>query len=143
MTDIKELEGVDVKRLVKTRVNQSIFRTMVLNNYDSKCCITGIDIPDFLVASHIVPWSKNEKERLNPMNGLCLNSLHDKAFDKGFLTIMPDYKIKISSHLKTSFNNEAIDTLFTKYNNQQIQVPEKFVPSKDFLDYHYDVIFKK
>lgn len=79
--------GLDKERLVKTRVNQNFFRTTILTAYEQKCCITGLSIPDFLVASHIIPWSKNKKERLNPRNGLCLNSLHDKAFDKGFLTM--------------------------------------------------------
>jgi len=73
MYDLKNLKGEDVKKIVKTRVNQSVFRTMVLNNYDSVCCITGINIPELLIASHILPWSENEKERLNPRNGLCLN----------------------------------------------------------------------
>jgi putative restriction endonuclease len=42
---------------------------MILANYSTKCAITGIDIPE-LLASHIVPWSINENERLNPENGI-------------------------------------------------------------------------
>ena len=48
------------------------FRQIVIANYKGKCAITGIDIPDLLLASHIFPWSKNEEERLNPENGICL-----------------------------------------------------------------------
>jgi len=80
--DIKE--GVDKEVLVKQRVNQNFFRSTILSSYYFKCCITGLSIPEFLVSSHIVPWSKNKENRLNPRNGLCLNSLHDKAFDRGF-----------------------------------------------------------
>ena len=141
--DIKNIDGKTELRLVKIRVNQSVFRTMVLNNYYSKCCITGIDIPELLVASHIVPWSKNEKERLNPRNGLCLNALHDKAFDKGFITITPDFKIKVSEKVKSLSNHSSTESFFTKFHNQKIQVPEKFVPSKDFLEYHFKEIFIK
>lgn len=79
--DLKGLKGKTVIREVKTRVNQSVFRLMVLTNYTTKCAITGIDIPELLLASHIVPWSKNENERLNPENGICLSALYDKAFD--------------------------------------------------------------
>ena len=61
---------------MKTRVNQNVFRQIVLANYNKKCAITGIDIPDLLVASHIIPWSKNEEERLNPENGICLSALY-------------------------------------------------------------------
>lgn len=141
--DLKNIEGKNVLRQVKTRVNQSVFRTMVLNNYYSKCCITGINISDFLVASHIVPWSKNEKERLNPRNGLCLNVLHDKAFDKGFLTVTPDYEIKISKEIHALSSDTSTQEFFLKFDNQKIQIPDKFVPAKEFLDYHYHQIFKK
>lgn len=46
---------------VKTRVNQNIFRQIILANYDYKCALSGIDIPELLVASHIIPWSENKK----------------------------------------------------------------------------------
>ena len=141
--DIKNIDGKTELRLVKTRVNQSVFRTMVLNNYDSKCCITGFDIPDLLVASHIIPWSKNEKERLNPRNGLCLNALHDKAFDKGFITITPDFEIKVSERVKSLSIHSSIESFFFNYHNKKIYVPEKFVPSRDFLDFHFTEIFIK
>jgi putative restriction endonuclease len=80
-------EGKEKERLVKVRVNQCIFRTIMLATYNNSCCITGISNTELLIASHIVPWSKDEKNRLNPMNGLCLNALHDKAFDCGLITI--------------------------------------------------------
>lgn len=55
---------------------------------------------ELLIASHIIPWGKDEKNRLNPMNGLLLNALHDKAFENGLITIAEDYTIKISSSCK-------------------------------------------
>jgi putative restriction endonuclease len=58
--DIKDLKGETKIREVKTRVNQSVFRLMVLANYNRQCAITDIDIPDLLFASHIIPWSANE-----------------------------------------------------------------------------------
>jgi putative restriction endonuclease len=85
--DFENLKGETKARVVKTRVNQSVFRQMVLANYNSKCAITNIDIPQLLLASHIIPWSKNEKERLNPENGICLSPLYDKTYDFGLITI--------------------------------------------------------
>jgi putative restriction endonuclease len=83
--DLSDLpsEGKEKERLVRTRVNQSVFRKIILATYNNTCCITRINNADLLIASHIIPWSKDEKNRLNPMNGLCLNALHDRAFDKG------------------------------------------------------------
>lgn len=139
--DIKE--GLERETIVKQRVNQSFFRSTVLSSYYFKCCITGLSIPDFLVASHIVPWSKNKEQRLNPRNGLCLNSIHDKAFDRGFITITPDLTVKISNEFETYANEKAVRDFFMKYENQKISLPDKFSPSKEFLDYHQKIIFRK
>lgn len=132
-------EGKEKERLIKVRVNQSIFRTMVLATYNNKCCVTGIDNTDLLIASHIVPWSKDEKNRLNPMNGLCLNALHDRAFDKGLITVSAeDYTIKISSKLKKKNIIESIEQNFINLEGEIILLPDKFRPSKEFLKIHND-----
>jgi putative restriction endonuclease len=85
-------EGKTREAIVKSRVNQHFFRKMILASYNSKCCITGLPLEKLLVASHIIPWAKDPKNRLNPQNGLCLNALHDKAFDAGLLTIDESYR---------------------------------------------------
>jgi putative restriction endonuclease len=96
-----------------------------------------------LVASHIIPWSIDKKNRLNPHNGLCLNSIHDRAFDCGYITISTDYKVKLSK-LFNNFNKEhSINEFFIKYENELILLPDKFLPSKTFLSYHNKYIFKK
>lgn len=136
-------EGLERETIVKQRVNQGFFRSTVLSSYYFKCCITGISIPDFLVASHIIPWSRNTEQRLNPRNGLCLSSIHDKAFDKGFITITPEFNIRVSGVLGDFEKENAVQDFFMKYENQKINLPDKFLPTKEFLDYHYHNIFKK
>lgn len=141
--DIKDLKGEMVTREVKTRVNQSVFRQMVLANYNTKCAITGIDIPKLLLASHIVPWSKNEKERLNPENGICLSALYDKAFDKGLIGIDLDYKILLSKDLKPKKDTPFYQQHFAPIENKKITEAISYFPRKDFLQYHLDVVFEK
>ena len=142
--DIEDLPlGKERETIIKTRVNQSFFRSTILSSYNQKCCITGLSIPDFLVASHIIPWKEDEKNRLNPHNGLCLNSIHDRAFDRGFITITPDFKVLISKCFNEYSDEIAVNELFSKYNNQSIILPDRFLPSKEFLDYHYQNIFRK
>ena len=136
-------EGKERETTIKTRVNQSFFRSTILSSYNLKCCITGLSIPDFLVASHIKPWSKDKENRTNPHNGLCLNSIHDKAFDKGFITVTPDFKIRVSKYFDDFSEDKSVNDFFLKFDNQKIIKPERFLPSKEFLDYHYRVIFKK
>lgn len=141
ISDIKE--GLDKETIVKRRVNQHFFRATILSSYHHQCCITGLSIPEFLVASHIIPWSKNKKERLNPRNGLCLNPLHHKAFDEGYITISPDYHILLSSDLKNYSNKNVGVDFFEQYNNQKISLPDKFFPDPDFLQHHNETVFRK
>ena len=133
-------EGYDRESIVKTRVNQAFFRKTVLASYNYKCCITGLSITELLVASHIIPWSKDEKNRLSPRNGLCLNSLHDKAFDKGLISISEKFRVIVSRRLKDS-EKFTEKELINKYDDQPILLPNRFLPDNEFLSYHRNNIF--
>ncbi|MEZ4771599.1 MAG: HNH endonuclease [Bacteroidia bacterium] len=142
LSDLKNLKGETRLREVKVRVNQSFFRQVVVVNYSGKCAISGIDIPDLLVASHIVPWSKNEEERLNPENGICLSALYDKAFDKGYIGINDKFEILTSSVLKEKENKDYYSRYFSHLAGTRIMSPQKYNPKKEFLEYHRDCIFR-
>lgn len=132
-------EGKEKERLVKVRVNQSIFRAIVLATYNATCCVTGINNLDLLIASHIAPWSTDEKNRLNPMNGLCLNALHDRAFDKYLMTVSADdYTIRISKKLLIKNPSKSMKFNFLELEGKIIQLPDKFLPSKELLKIHND-----
>jgi putative restriction endonuclease len=137
LADVKQ--GLEKERVIKTRVNQSIFRTMILAAYNNTCAVTGINNPNLLIASHISGWSKDAKNRLNPTNGICLNALHDKAFDNGLITVVAeDYSIKISSKLKAKDISESIRINFLNLEGNVINLPDKFLPAKEFLKIHND-----
>jgi len=138
----KDKKGTDKERLVKTRVNQDVFRTLVLANYDSKCAISGIDIEPLLVASHIIPWSQSETERLNPENGICLSALFDRAYDKGLIGISCNYDIIVSPELKKHSTSFYYDKYFGHFAGIKLRQPVEYYPNKDFLQYHLDTIFK-
>lgn len=135
-------EGKTREAIVRVRVNQSFFRNVILSSYDYTCCITGIKQKELLIAGHIKPWSKDEKNRLNPSNGIAINSLHDKAFENGLITITTDYKIKNSSILKKQSNSIKIQEYFLQYEDKEIIQPFRFLPDKDFLKYHNQECFK-
>lgn len=130
-------------RETKVRQNQDYFRTIVMSNYANNCAITGISIPELLIASHIKPWSKDENNRLNPANGICLSATLDKAFDKGLITINNEYKIVFSSKIKTFSKDIFYDMELGRFENKQIILPIKFLPNEEFLTYHNDVVFQK
>ena len=130
--------GLDRTIQTTTRVGQSFFRTAVLSAYDQKCCITGLAIPRLLVASHIVPWSHDPANRVNPRNGLSLTALHDRAFDAGLLTINDDMTVKVSREFQP---DEFFATAVAAYHGKPIRLPEKFSPDPNFLAYHREHVF--
>lgn len=130
------VEGKTVTAMVKIRVNQARFRRAVLASYNARCCISGLGVSQLLVASHIVPWSMDEKNRLNPCNGLLLSSLHDKAYDVGLITVMPDFTIRVAEQLNdASLDGFAKQTL-KAFDGRSIRLPERFKPNPDFLASH-------
>ena len=139
-----ELEGRERETVIRQRVNQSVFRTMILQNYENRCAVTGINIPDLLVASHIIPWSESSaQEKLSPDNGICLSSLYDKAFDRGLITISPDdYSICLSSALCEYETKEYFDQHFGNIAGKKILMPIEHYPNRDYLAYHRDNIFR-
>lgn len=134
--------GKERERIVKIRVNQSFFRSSILASYNSTCCITGINQSELLVAGHIIPWSQDKQNRLNPRNGIAINALHDKAFENGLITITTDYKIKISNVLLKSKKSESLEKYFLQYENKDINLPSKFLPNIEFLRYHNENRFQ-
>ena len=137
-------EGEDVVSESKRRKGQDYFRRMILTNYGGRCALTGMDIPQLLLASHIIPWAEkaHKQDHLNPCNGICLSALYDKAFDQGLITFSPDdYSVILSSALQEHKTAEYYDKHFGSIAGQKIQVPKGYAPKRDFLAYHRDHVF--
>lgn len=140
---VQDLEGKERDVVIKQRVNQSVFRSMILSNYEERCAITGINIPELLVAGHIIPWAEStSQQKLNPENGICLSALYDKAFDKGLITISPDdFTVSLSSALCEYESHKFFDRHFGSIRGQKIIMPIEHRPNRDFLAYHRDRVF--
>lgn len=110
----KELETERIEQ-VRTRVNQDYFCSVLLSNYGGACCLTGIDIPALLTASHIKPWeAATPSERLISSNGLLLNALHDRAFDRSLITLDDRYRVVVSSRVPHTPTNDQCSTSSTE-----------------------------
>jgi HNH endonuclease len=133
--------GITRDALVRVRVNQGFFRSAVLAAYDCRCCITGLAVAELLCASHIVPWSVDHTNRTNPANGLCLNALHDRAFDRGLLTIDQNYCVRLSRSLAAHKDDAAV-RFMEAYEGKQILLPKRFQPGLSFLGYHTSNIYQ-
>ena len=126
---------------IKSRRGQSKFRQAVLSSYNFKCCISGLSIPELLVASHIVPWKDDVKNRLHPGNGLALSMIHDKAFDLGFITIDEEFKVVVSQKYHSE-DDEFFKSSLLRFNGQNLILPNKFSPDPKFLTHHRKEIFE-
>ncbi len=141
-------EGIRVRKLpptgptesvaqVKQRRGQDYFRDAVLNNFDGRCGITGLAVRELLTASHILPWHAHPSERLNVRNGICLNKLHDAAFDRYLITFDDNLRILISPKLKTILSQKIVSDNFGAYDGERLQLPDDAVlPESAFLAQH-------
>lgn len=128
-------------RLTKQRVHQAFFREAVLSSYESTCCVTGLAVGECLIASHIVPWSEDERLRTDPTNGLCLSATFDRLFDAGLMTVTIDLVVRFSSHIMKSQNSVNRELLFC-YHDQPLRKPHRFLPCTERLEWHRKNRFK-
>jgi hypothetical protein len=132
----------EVSRTVRVRRVQSFFRSAVMASYGYRCAVTGLAIPNLLNASHIVPWSVSSDRRADPSNGLCLNALHDRAFDNGLITLTDELTIALSPVLRVESDLGDLSAALMGYDACSIRVPDRFAPDPTALAYHREHVFK-
>lgn len=122
----------DSEGWVKTRGSaQRAFAKKVKDNYGWRCALTGICSREFLIASHIVPWSEDQSIRLDPENGICLSVMVDKAFEHGFVVIEDDYTVHIVPQALTS--DPDLEAQLAPYDGASLKMPSKHRPNPDYL----------
>lgn len=133
--DKLSVTGESREAVIKVRVNQGVFRELLLTRYE-KCCLCGVRNVTLLNASHIKPWRDClPEEKLDRDNGFLLCPNHDRLFDKGFISFADDGMILLSEHLSQA------DRMFTNVNpEKRIALTEK---NKEYLAYHREKIFQK
>jgi len=131
-------DGRNARRVIETRINQNIFRRIILHIYENRCCLTGLDIPEVNRASHIIPWAERESTRMDPCNGLCLSATYDAAFDRHLITFNHDYELIVSKDLRDSLVSPAVQKHFIDRHGQPIGLPrdERWLPSQEYLQNH-------
>jgi putative restriction endonuclease len=99
---------------------------------------TGLAVRELLIASHIVPWAIDPEHRLNPRNGLCLNALHDRAFDGKMMWVDNGFVIRFSERLRTAAQKKKEPTLqwLTSFEGKVLCLPKLFSPDPELLRRH-------
>lgn len=93
-------EGYDKEVTAKARVGQGKFRQDVMVVWNDTCAVTGLNIRELLIASHILPWQLSDPhQKVDKFNGLALSPNIDKLFDKGFISFDDKGKILVKSSL--------------------------------------------
>lgn len=133
-------EGRDQVSKTKVRIGQTYYRKMIITLYAGKCCVTGLDVPKLLRASHIVGWADDIENRMNPENGLCLSGTYDIAFDQHLISFDEDYKMIVGSEIRDHFTTAITRDYFKKYEGRKIAMPSKFLPSQDLLQRHRELL---
>lgn len=128
-------EGIERAALVSVRVNQAFFRRLILARYDSTCVVTGLQVPELLVGAHIVPWAEAPEHQMDPRNGLCLNGLHDRAFERGLIVVDDDLRVRVSARLNESAPPSVRDLLL-RYDGAPLTLTGDTRPSPEFLARH-------
>ena len=134
--DVTTKEGKEIVKEAKRRIGQQQFRKWILGIYGGKCCVTGLDVPQVLRASHIVAWTDDAKNRMNPCNGLCLSATYDAAFDKHLITFDEHYKMVLSKSLRDHCTVQVLKDYFLNFEGKKISLPAKFLPDVDLLAKH-------
>lgn len=131
----------DVLRVVRARRVQSFFRAAVLTSYNSRCAVSGLAVPELLVASHIIPWSASIDRRADPRNGLCLSALFDRAFDRGLMTVDLQHRVVVSRRLLAAASNADLACSISEAHGRLIKLPVRLAPDPMALAHHREVIF--
>ncbi len=132
-----DFTGAGERRVETTqRIGQGFFRKIILISYRERCALTGIEDTRLLNASHIVAWKDDPQNRIpqnriNPSNGICLNALHDRAFDRHLITFDEDYKMKIANHVPRIARREL-----ERVETGRLELPSRFLPDQAFLERH-------
>ncbi|MBA5202216.1 HNH endonuclease [Pectobacterium aroidearum] len=117
------------KILAKARVGQGEYRRDLLDLWEDKCAVTGVDRKDLLIASHIYPWCLSEDEdKINKFNGLLLSPALDRLFDKGLISFNDNGNILIKDTLsdeilcKLGVSNELKISLIKEENKKFLRM---------------------
>lgn len=123
--------GGQTTTVTQARRGQTLFRDMVLTSYKSRCALTGAEDPRILNASHILPWSHHPDHRMWPTNGICLNALHDRAFDRHLISFDEQWRMLIAPDVPLETRR-----LLERGTDGVLQMPSRFQPDPSFMASH-------
>jgi putative restriction endonuclease len=130
---LDEVARYSTPRLVKPRLGQGTFRVAVTDSYDRRCAITGERTLPVLDAAHIRAYGAGGEHEVS--NGLLLRTDIHKLFDRGYVTVDPDFRFVVSPRLREDFQNGKH---YYDLAGQDLRLPvqQRLRPDPEALDWH-------
>ena len=121
------------------RLGQGAFRALVTDVYERRCAVTRERTLPVLEAAHIRPYGEGGEHRVD--NGLLLRRDLHTLFDRGYLTVSPDYHLEVSRTIREEFENGRDDYAL---HGRELLIPRKLAerPSAEFLRWHNEIVFR-
>jgi hypothetical protein len=119
---------------IEQRQKQSVFRKRVIQNFEGRCCLSGINEEELLVAGHIVPWSQRIDTRLDPSNGLLLYCPYDRLFDQGFISFDDKLCVVVAPWIDRC--SDPLRMILMQLAGQQARLPVKWPIKREYLALH-------
>ena len=126
----KNNNSVYINTQIRNPELQNIYRMAIIQRYN-KCIISNYD-EEVCEASHIIPFAEIHNFDIN--NGLLLNNILHKLFDKYYWSLTPDL-IVITNHNKYNF--------LSKYNGKKIEILQNYPITCEYLKNHYNEFLKR
>ena len=150
---VRSLAGeVETMRIAEqsVRMGQHRFAASVLENYAHSCAFCGFaprSLPKhkLLVASHIKPWAdSDDRERLDPQNGVAACPTHDAAFDSGLITVNGELRVHRAPRLEESSRTDpGVDRYFGQVLRRTLVLPMGGSPPGDsYLAWHQENVYR-
>jgi putative restriction endonuclease len=136
--EMTDSEVLFTEHWVRDRLGQGTFRSLVTDAYERRCALTGEKILPVLQAAHIKPVTEGGRHRVD--NGLLLRSDVHTLFDRGYLSVTPDFRLAVSSRLRREFENGEV---YYQHAGELIRLPPHVEdrPSPEYLEWHADTKF--
>ena len=126
-------------QVVFPRLGQGAFRVIVADSYLWRCALSSSHILHILDAAHIRPYASGGTH--SPANGILLRQDVHTLFDRGYITVTPEFRIEVSKRIREEFNNGLE---YYAMQGKQMHLPqvEQFKPSTEALVWHNENVFR-
>ena len=131
----------EARKITRVRLVQRFFRDTILSSYNYSCTVCKINLSKMLNASHIIPWSIDKNRRADPSNGLSLCAFHDRAFDRGLISVDEKFRIILSKEVKIIDAPKLHRVGLLEVEGKKIKLPDRFIPDQKAFTYHREKVF--